>query len=453
MSRLREKTKAVRHPRTVLLTLCLGVLMAQVDTSVVNLAVRRIGADLGAGMAGLQWVLDGYNLAYAALLLTGGALGDLYGRRRVFAIGVAVFALGSAACALAPGLPMLIAGRAVAGAGAALLLPCSLAMLRVAWPDPAERGRALGVWAGCNGAATAIGPTLGGALIRAFGWRSVFLLVLPLSIAALVLALRCLPESADPRGRRLDPAGQALGALALGALALGVIGGAGAVGRAVAFAAAAAAFVAFLAVERRGGAAALVPLALFARPGFRGALAVTGAMTFGMYGLLFLLPLCWQAAGALDVGGAGIALLPMSLAFLLLSSRSGRLAERFGARAMTACGMALIGAGLLILAGTRSGAPLALAEAGLTLTGIGMALNTGPVLGVAVEAAPPARAGTASALANAARMVGATLGVAVSGALFEALGGGGAGLRGAMLAGGAVALGGAAVAWRMIRTG
>jgi EmrB/QacA subfamily drug resistance transporter len=432
----------------VLTTLCLGVLVAQIDTSVVNLAVRPIGHALGAGVAALQWVMDAYNLAYAVLLLSGGLLGDLYGRRRAFLAGVAVFALGCLVCGFAPGAGVLILGRAIAGVGAALLLPASLAIVRVTWSDPAERGRALGVWAGCNGLAFAIGPTIGGLLIEGFGWRSVFLIVLPPCALAVALALRYVPESADPEGRRLDPGGQIWGALALGGFALAAIEGrerpavlAGAAALAVVAA------LLFVRTERRLGGAALLPLDLFRRRAFVGAIAATAAMTFGMYGLLFLVPLCWQqGAQAMSPVRAGLGLLPMALAFVLVSYGSGALLERVGARLATVAGTALIGAGLLTLALSDAGRPLALAQAGLLLAGVGMGVNTAPLMGVAVAAVPPQRAGIASALINVARMAGATLGVAVLGTAYALRGGAGAGLTAAMLAGGLVQLGGAAVA-------
>jgi MFS transporter, DHA2 family, methylenomycin A resistance protein len=435
----------------LLAAMCLAVLLAQVDTSVVNLAMRAIGAGLGAGVAGLQWVLDAYNLAYALLLLTGGLLADLYGRRLIFLAGAAIFVAGSVLCALAPGILALIAGRAVAGAGAALLLPASLAIIRVEWSEERARGRALGIWAACNGLAFVIGPAVGGALVDGFGWRSVFLLAVPLGAAAFGLTLCAAPESSDPAGRHLDLAGQASGAIALGGLALAAIEAshdrtvAGA-----ALAVAAAAFVVFLRTEGKRAEAAMVPLDLFRHRTFVGALTATAAMTFGMYGLLFLLPLVWQASGAFGAGAAGLALVPMAAVFFAVSNVSGRLAERAGARAMIAGGTACIGAGLLVVAVTASGRPLALAEVGLVLAGLGMGLNTGPLFGVAVAAVPAARSGSAASLINVARMAGATLGVAVLGAAFAAAGGATAGLRAAMLVGGLVQLAGAGVAWRMI---
>jgi MFS transporter, DHA2 family, methylenomycin A resistance protein len=451
---MRVATPAAQRRGPVLLTLCLGVLIAQLDTSVVNLALRPIGEGLRVGTAVLQWVVDGYNLAYAIFLLTGGLLADLYGRRWIFTVGVAVFSAGCLVCGLAPGAAVLVLGRVVAGLGSALLLPASLAILRVVWTDPVERGRALGIWAGCNGLAFATGPTLGGLLIEGFGWRSVFLIVLPFGGLAFLLAWRMVPESADPQERRFDLAGQMLGAAALGGLALAAIEGRGAPRLLlVVLPVAVAAAVLFLVVERRQGEAALVPLALFRQPPFAGAVAATASMTFGMYGLLFLLPLSWQTGGAgtvLTPVEAGLALLPMALVFVLVSRRSGALAERFGARVATAGGTAMIGLGLLAVALGTAGRPMWLAQAGLLLTGLGMGTNTGPLMGVAVASVPAARSGTAAALINVARMVGATLGVALLGALYAMSGGGASGLSLALLAGGVVQLAGAAVAWTTV---
>ncbi|CAB3960839.1 MFS transporter [Burkholderia aenigmatica] len=429
-----------------LLTLCLAVLVAQVDTAVVNLATRAIGDYFHAGVGALQWVVDSYNLTYAVLLLTGGLLADLQGRRRIFIAGTALFTVASLLCALAPSVPVLIAARALAGVGAALLLPASLAIVRVVWRDPVERGRALGIWAACNGAAMAIGPTLGGVLIRHFGWRSIFFVVVPLSVAAMLLAMPAVPESSDPRGRHVDVGAQVTGALALGTLAYAAIVCRDSPAACVlAGCVAIASLAAFVSIERRHGAAALVPLELFRIGAFRGAIAATSGMTFGMYGVLFLLPLYWQDAGRLDSTGAGLALLPMALVFVVVSPWSGPLSERIGSRATTAGGVVLIASGLGAIGAAAGSSSLLGAELGLALTGLGMGIATGPLMTVAVGAVDAARSGTASALVNVARMTGATLGIAVLGTLFAAAHGGAAGLRTAMFAGAAVQLAGAAV--------
>lgn len=436
----------------VLLTLCLGVLVAQIDTSVVNLATHSIGETFRAGVSPLQWMLDGYNLVYAVLLLSGGLVADLYGRRRAFAIGAAVLVSGSLVCAFAPNIGVLIAARAFTGVGAALLLPSSLAILRMVWPEPAARGRALGIWASCNGLAFATGPTIGGLLIESFGWRSVFLLVVPLASAALLLAWLAVPESADPKGRHFDLPGQLLGALTLGSLALSaIIGHDGGWQWIAALLLASLALPLFLWVEHRRSSAALVPLDLFRIKAFSAAMAATASMTFGMYGVTFLLPLVWQADAHLSPRQAGVSLMPTALVFFLVSTQSGRLAQYLGARTMTAGGTALIACGLLVFAATQAGSPILLAQLGLLLTGIGMGLNTGPLHGIAVGSVAKERSGTASALINVARMTGATLGVALLGTVFGLMHGGAAGFRAAMLIGGFVQLCGAMIAYRGVR--
>jgi MFS transporter, DHA2 family, methylenomycin A resistance protein len=431
-----------------LLTLCLAVLVAQLDTAVVNLGTHRIGGYFHASVGALQWVVDAYNLTYAVLLLTGGLLADLIGRRRIFILGAAIFTAASLVAALSPSIGVLVGARAVAGVGAALLIPASLAIIRVLWHDPRERGRALGIWAGCNGLALAIGPTLGGVLIERFGWRSIFLVVVPVSLAAVALAPPALPESADPQGRSFDARGQIFGALALGAVAFAAIEAHTSVWPAlIACVVAIACIVLFIRTESGVGRAALVPLELFSSRPFSAASVATTAMTFGMYGVIFLLPLTWQSARHLGPTAAGIALIPMALVFVIVSPFSGKLTERLGARFVTSGGVAIIGIGLLLIGTTAGQASLVFAEIGLVLTGLGMGLATGPLMGEAVGAVPAARSGTASALINVARMVGATVGVAALGAVYAAFGGGPDGLRFAMILGGVAQLSGATYAW------
>ncbi|ONY13879.1 MFS transporter, partial [Burkholderia cenocepacia] len=335
-----------RH-RLALPALCIAVLIAQIDTAIVNLATEPIGTAFGTRVGALQWVIDAYNLAYAVLLLTGGLIGDLYGRRRAFVLGATVLSGASVVCALAPTLGVLIAGRALAGAGAALLIPASLAIVRVLWRHPAERARALGIWAACGGIAMIVGPTLGGVLIHALGWRSIFGVVIPFGIAAIALTSAVVPESADPRGRRFDPAAQVLGAIAIGCVVFATIDARHDPQRAALLIGTGAAAIAlFVRIERRLGTAALVPLDLFANRAFRGMLVGNGAMTFGGYGMLFVLPLAWQSHHVLDASGASLALLPMSVPFALVSFGSGAVAARVGARTAGAGGVALMGLGL-----------------------------------------------------------------------------------------------------------
>ena len=448
-----ETPKRLSHPGLTLLALCTAVLVAQVDTSVVNLAVRPIGEYFHAEVGTLQWVVDSYNLVYAVLLLTGGLLADMYGRRRIFVAGAAVFTIASLLCAFSPSIAILIGGRALAGLGAALLLPASLSIIRVAWPDPVERGRALGIWAACNGLAFVIGPALGGVLIGDFGWRSIFLVVVPFGVLAFGLAFRSIPESSDWQHRRFDMPAQIFGALALGGLAVAAIEShSHAIFAIIALFIAALSLVCFIRVEARKGAEALVPLDMFGIPEFRGAVIATAGMTFGMYGVLFLLPLTWQSTGKLDPISAGLALMPMALVFVLVSPFSGWLAAKYSTRVITSGGVAAIGFGLLLMGIVADQTSLAAAELGLALTGFGMGLATGPLMGTAVGAVSAARAGTAAALINVARMTGATIGVAVLGGVFAISQGGSKGLRHAMLLGSLVQIACTIAAWVTTRS-
>jgi MFS transporter, DHA2 family, methylenomycin A resistance protein len=447
----------------ILLTMSLGVLIAQIDTSVVNLAVKEIGASLDAGVTALQWVVDAYNLVYASLLLTAGTLADLYGRRRIFAFGIALFTFGSLVCGLAPNAAVLVAGRAVAGLGAALEIPTSLAILTVAYQDTKQRPQALGVWASCNGLAFIIGPTLGGVLVESVGWRSIFLLIIPICILALLLTATSVPESKDPKGRRLDAPGQALAIVALGALALAVIEGPRwgwlSIGGVAAFVGSALSAVLFV-LRQKGSDGALMPLAMFRNRVFSASLSIAAAMTFGMYAMLFLTPLYLQSGRGDGALQTGLELLPMSVTFVIVSQVSGRIANAYGPRLPMTLGMAMMGTGLFMLALIRLSDSLLLIEAALLVIGCGLGLNTAPVNAVAVANVPAARSGTASGLVNTARMVGATLGVAVLGAIFAMFAGSaaagsnvGAGLMPAFIVGGIGEMLGAAAAFTFIRRG
>jgi DHA2 family methylenomycin A resistance protein-like MFS transporter len=444
----------------ILFTMCLGVFLAQLDSTVVYLGVKNIGRDLDVGISQMQWVLDSYNLAYATFLLTGGTLGDLYGRARIYLVGIGLIVVGSLVCTLAPNGAVLIAARAVTGLGAALEVPTSLAILAVTYPDAAERGRAIGIWASCNGLAIATGPTVGGLLVDVAGWRSIFFLSVPVGLLAIAMTKQCVPESRDPEGRRLDPVGQTLAILALASLAFVTIEGPHwgwttppviALG-AVSIAAA----IWFLLVER-GKPDALLPLGLFGNSPFNAALAIAGMMTFGMYAMMFLMPLYLQSVRGYSAFLAGLFLVPMSLAFVIVSQFSGGLTKRVGARLMMVGGMGLMGTGLLLLAAISANTSIWAIEAVLIVIGVGLGLNTGPVNAVAVASVAAGRFGTASGLLNTTRMVGATLGIAVLGAVFAVHAGTGttegiiSGLRLAYLGGGVVELAGALLAFVFIR--
>ncbi len=448
----RHVVATTQYRRATLVALCTAVLATQVDTTVVNLAAHPIGEYFSASVDALQWVMDSYNLTYAVLLLSGGLLADLYGRRLVFMAGAVVFTVASLLGAFAPSILMLIGSRALAGLGAALTLPASLAIIRVVWHEPVERSRVLGRWAACNGLALIIGPTVGGFLVSSFGWRSIFLVVIPLSLIALVLATLFVPESSAPDNRNFDIPGQLWGAIALGGLVFSVIYSHNMPDIAtITFFVFLFALGMFIRTESKTGALALVPLDIFRVREFSGAMVATAGMTFGMYGTLFLLPLTWQVTGRFGALEAGVALMPMALVFVMVSSFSGWMAKKIGTRLMAFGGVALIGCGLLTIGFCAHDGPIILAETGLALTGLGMGLATGQLMGLAVGVASARRAGTASALINVARMAGATMGIAILGATFAIVRDAPSGLRLSMLLGGLIQILCAIVAWAVTR--
>lgn len=411
----------------VLFTMCLAVFVAQLDTSVVNLALKHIGASLGATVSQLQWVVDAYNLVYASFLLTAGILGDRFGHRTTLLAGFALFGVGSLCCGVAPEVGSLIAGRAVTGLGAAFVIPASLAILSSAYPDHKERAYAIGVWASCNGLAWLFGPTTAGGLVVDYlSWRGIFLLIVPVSILGCFLGLRYVSQSRGSQKRGLDLMGQLLAVLVLGGFAFGFIEaphhGWASPAIMLSLAAASIAAIGFIVVESQTKEP-LVPGFLFRQARFPAALLVAIAMTFAMYATMFLLPIYLQSVRHNSAFLTGIQMLPMSIVFFFVSRASGALAVRFGPRAMMVGGTLAMGAGVFLLSlinAEISTANLILIESAMVLIGLGLGLNTGPVVSVAVSAAPESHTGTASGILNTARIVGATLGVAILGAIYAA---------------------------------
>jgi DHA2 family methylenomycin A resistance protein-like MFS transporter len=418
-----------------LIAICLGYFMVILDATVVNVALPALGHDLGGGVSGLQWVVDGYTLVFAGLLLSGGSLGDRLGGRRVFQAGLSLFTLASAACAAAPSVDLLVAARLLQGLGAALLVPSSLALLRAAYHDPRERARAVGAWGAVAGIAAASGPVIGGLLVAASSWRAVFLLNLPVGIAGLLLAQRHLPASGERTGGGLDPAGQLTGIAALWSLTLGLIEG-GHSGWAspqalVPLVLALPLWAAFVACERRAGEP-MLPLRLFRSSTFSGASFVGLAINLGFYGQLFVMSLYFQHVRGWSALATGLALLPEGVFVALSSSLSGRAMGRIGPRVPMIAGLLIGGAGLagLVIAGRGTSYPLLVAP--LVAAGFGMAFTMPAATAAIIAAAPAERAGIASGVLNASRQAGGAIGVALLGTLV----GSGAfipGLRAAML--------------------
>ncbi|NKR88403.1 DHA2 family efflux MFS transporter permease subunit [Rhodococcus hoagii] len=398
--------------RWVVAATVLGSSLAMLDGTVVNVALPRIGEDLGAEVAGLQWVLSGYTLTLASLILFGGALGDRVGRRRVFVWGTVWFAGASALCALAPNVTILVAARLLQGVGAALLTPGSLAIISASF-DEEDQGAAIGLWSGLGGVAAAVGPLLGGWLVEVAGWRSVFLINLPLAVAVVWVSARHVPETRDPHPpERLDVLGSALAALALGALTYGLIETA-----VWAVIAGLVLMAAFVVVERRSRYA-LVPGSLFASRVFVAANLVTLAVYAALGGVFFLLLLQLQIVSGYSPLAAGVASLPITILMLLLSSRAGRWAQIHGPRIPMTVGPLLGAGGLLLMLRIGPGAsyPTQVLPAVLVF-GLGLSALVAPLTAAVLGSVSSDQAGIASGVNNAVARTSQLLAVAALPAL------------------------------------
>ncbi|MFC1431967.1 MFS transporter [Streptacidiphilus sp. N1-3] len=410
--------------RWVLFTTVLGSAMAMIDSTAVNVALPHIGTDLHASLAALQWSVNAYLLTLAGLILLGGALGDRYGRRRVFLIGVVWFALASAACGLAPDAWVLVAARALQGVGGALLTPGSLALIQSVFRQQ-DRAAAVGLWSGLGGVAGALGPLLGGWLVGGPGWRWVFLINLPLAVAVVAVGLRHVPENRDETATgRFDMAGAALAALALGAVTAALTSTASGVGwSAGAAVLALLAALAFVLVERRA-AVPMLPLGLFSSRLFTVVNLVTVLIYAGMGGVLFFLVLQLQIAAGFPPLLAGLGTLPLTVIMLSLSPTAARLGDRIGPRIPLTVGPLLAATGILLM--LRIGPDASYVPDVLpatTVLGFGMTLLVAPLTATALNSVEDRRAGIASGVNNAAARIGSLLAVAALPALVGLSGG------------------------------
>ncbi len=403
--------------RWVIVATVLGSGMAALDATVVGIALPTIGRQLHAGVAALQWVVTGYALTLTGLLLLGGALGDGYGRRRVFMAGTVWFALASLGCSLAPNAPTLIVARALQGVGAALLTPGSLSILQASFV-PDDRSRAIGAWSGLGGLATAVGPFLGGWLISALSWRLIFLINLPLALGVVAISARYLPESSDPTAsRRLDAPGAALVTLGLIGVVYGLIQGPelgwGSPLTLTALLGGAGLLLAFALVEARGAHPMLAP-AMFRSTQFSAANAVTFVVYGGLGGALFLLPIQLQQVAGYSPLAAGAALLPVTFLMLVLSSRSGALAARIGPRLQMSVGPLVVAAGLALSAriGASAGYVTDVLPA-VAVLGLGLAITVAPLTSTVLAAVPAEHSGIASAVNNDVARAAGLVAVAV----------------------------------------
>jgi EmrB/QacA subfamily drug resistance transporter len=399
----------------VLLAAILGSGLAGIDATVVNVALPTIGRELHTSFAALQWTVTAYSLALASLILLGGSLGDRFGRRRVFLIGVSWFALASLLCGVAPSPGLLIAARALQGVGGALLTPGSLAIIQASFA-PEDRGRAIGAWAGLGGVATALGPFVGGWLVEAASWRLVFLINAPLAVVVVLVTQRHVPETSDPTvPHHTDVAGAVLAAGGLAGvtyalieassghagipIAIGVLGALG--------------LVAFVLVERRSPYP-MLPLSVFRSAQFRAANTVTFIVYGAFTGVLFLLALQLQVVAGFAPVVAGTALLPVTAVMLVFSARSGRLATRIGPRLQMSIGPVIVAAALLLMLRIGPGATyLTDVLPAVLLLGAGLATMVAPLTATALASVSDEHAGIASGVNNAVARTAGLIAVAV----------------------------------------
>lgn len=407
-----------RSSRPVLVAASVGFFVIVLDTTVVNVALPSIGAELHTTIAGLQWVVDAYVIVFAAVLLSTGALSDRVGASRCFRVGLAGFVTASLLCGLAPSLAVLVVARVLQGAAAAAVLPASLALVRQAFDTPERRIRAIAIWTATGGAAVAAGPLLGGALTSAIGWRAIFFVNLPVGLLGITALLRATPS--HPLSSPTDAAGQAAAVVALGALSVAIIEG----GRegfaaflplssAVLFVATAAAF----AWIERHVSQPMVPLGLF-RSSTVTVTTLTGfVLNFAFYGQVFVLSFYFQQVLRHSPAAAGLMFLPMTVLVTGVNLLGGRLAMRFGPKIPLVIGQLVLAAGLLGLLAVDKNTTSVTTELLLIPLGVGGGLTIPPLTSALMDAVPTERGDLAAGVLNAARQLGGALGVAINGAL------------------------------------
>lgn len=441
-------TVGSRPNRAVLLAVtCLGQFMVLLDNTIVGAALPDMQHRLHTELTGLQWIVDAYVLLVAMLLLTCGVFADRFGRKRIYLTGVAVFTAASLVCALAPSVSWLITGRVLQGIGAAALAPASLALLVAAHPVPQERVKAIGLWAGISGIGLAAGPVAGGVLTQAFGWPAIFLVNLPFGVALLLVGLRHLDESRNPKAPAIDIPGTALSVLAVGVMTYGLIEG-GARGWTspeilACFAAAVILLAAFITVEARR-IAPMLSLRLFKQRLFTVSNTAMVVVGFAIMGSSFFFSQFFVYVQGSSIMRAGLQTLPQSLAMVVVSPYAGRLAARYGFRVVVTTGLALAGLGLMALGTVHADTGYENVWWRLAVAGTGFALAMSPLTGAAIQAVSPQEGGLASGVSSTTRQIGGVFGVAVLGAIVRSRQTGGAtfeaGLNSAFLAAGIVTL-------------
>jgi len=402
-----------------LVAVSFGLFMIMLDNTVVNVALPTIQQDLDADLSELQWIVAGYALAFAALMLTGGKVADAYGRRLIFVLGIVIFTLASLWCGLADSGEMLIAARVVQGAGAALMNPATLSIIAATFP-PAERGAAIGIWAGVSALALAIGPLVGGLLTEHLGWNWIFFVNIPVGILGIAASFLLIDESKDETHERLDLPGLITSGIGLFALTYGLIeaneygwSSARIVG---AFATAAVALVVFLLLERHQRAP-MLPLDLFRNRTYTGANTVMLLVALAMFGVFFFVSLYMQNILGFSPVQTGAAFLPMTVLIILIAPIAGRTTDRIGSRSLMTIGMLLVAAELLYFSRLEADSTFWNLLPGLLVGGAGMAMTMTPSAAAATRAVPVDKAGVGAAVLNAFRQVGGSLGIALMGAI------------------------------------
>ena len=415
-----EPKRGSANPALTLAAMSLGFGVVQLDVTIVNTAMPAIGSSLKAHIAELQWIVSAYTIAFAAFILTAGALGDRLGAKKVFMAGFAIFTLASLACALAPTAESLIGARAIQGFGAAILVPNSLALLNHAFRDEKERRRAVGYWAAGASLALTAGPFAGGALVALAGWRSIFLVNLPIGMAGLWLTSRYVGETPGERGHDLDLMGQALAIAVLGSLAYAIIeaGNLGLANLAVltAFATFLAAIILFIVREFKASEP-MLPLSLFSSEMFARTTIIGLLVNVAFYGLIFVLSLYFQNVEKRSAFEAGLAFIPMMGAVLPANLLASVVSERFGARGAIAAGAAISAAGCAALLGIAPNTSYGAMALQLVAIGGGLGLLVPPLTSALLGSVRKEQSGIAAGVLNATRQTGSVIGVALFGAI------------------------------------
>ncbi len=410
------------RPRRVgILLICsMSLLIVGLDVTIVNVALPSIGREFNASVSGLQWTIDAYTLVLASLLMLSGSTADRFGRKRTFVVGLLVFSGGSLLCSLAPSLTLLVVFRMVQAVGGSMLNPVAMSIITNTFTDPKERAQAVGVWAAVVGISMALGPLIGGLLVGSVGWRSIFWINLPVGLAAIVLTLRFVPESRAPKARRIDVVGQGLVIVFLASLTYGIIEaperGWGSSIIVAAFTLAIASLVGLIAWEGRREEP-LIDLRFFRSVPFSGAAVIAVAAFATLGGFLFLNTLYLQEVRGFSPLKAGVYTLPMALMTMLLPPISGRIVGVRGPRIPLLIAGSALTVSCVMLSQIGATTSTAWLFASYVVFGIGFGFVNAPITNAAVSGMPRAQAGVASAIASTSRQVGATLGVAVVGAL------------------------------------